>query len=356
MMKSPRLIAFLLLGLLIAAVAVPRFLASKAKDASSERASGPAPERVARVAVHAVTTGSLTERLSTTGTLRANEQIDITAEIAGKVAALRFREGASVAKGAVLVEIDASELEAQKQRAAHRVELARRREAREKNLLEEGLISSQDYDFARTDLEVLEAEQALVAAQLGKTTVRAPFGGVVGLRFVSPGAYVTPQSRIASLQDLDPMKVDFSVPERYSGRVAVGQRVELSVAGFEERFEAEIYAIEPVVDSATRSLVVRARLANPEGRLRPGGFADVSVIVEEVVDALLVPSLAVIPELGGKKVFLVEEGVAVSRSVETGIRTEDSVEVLSGVEAGDRVVVRGLQGLNSGTRVEISSP
>jgi membrane fusion protein, multidrug efflux system len=352
MTKTGRIVAILIFALLAAAVAVPRFLASRSPGAAAENAPQPAAERVAGVAVHVVESGPLEERLSTTGTLRANEQIEVTAEISGKVAALHFREGSEVEAGQVLVTIDASELTAQRDRASHRVDLSRRREARQRQLLEDGLISSQDYDFARTDLEVLEAELTLVEAQLAKTSVKAPFEGVVGLRFVSPGAYVTPQTRIASLQDLDPMKVDFSVPERYVGRVAVGQKVDLSVAGVDDRFDAEIYAIEPAVDQATRSLVVRARMPNPRGRLRPGAFADVSVIVAQTPAALTVPSVAIIPELGGKKVFVVEDGVAVSRVVETGIRTETSVEVTSGLEVGDRVIVRGLQGLTAGTRVD----
>ena len=252
----------------------------------------------------------------------------------------------------MLVELDDSELKAQRERAVHRVELARRREVRQRQLRDDGLISDSEYDSARTELDVLQSELALVEAQLEKTAIRAPFGGVVGLRYVSPGAHVTPQTRIASLQDLDPMKVDFTVPERYADRIRVGQRVELSVAGSERTYAAEIYAVEPAVDATTRSLVVRARLANPDGRLRPGAFADVSVVVAEVPRALSVPSVAVIPELGGKKVFVVEDGVAVARPVETGIRTDVAVEVTSGVAAGDRVIVSGLERVKAGDPVE----
>jgi membrane fusion protein (multidrug efflux system) len=352
MTRTGKFVTFVVFGLVVAAVAVPRWRASRSASQAAPAASTSTEARPVPVVVEAARVTPLVESLSTTGSLRANEQIDLTSEISGQVAALRFQEGSAVAAGQVLLEIDASELEAQRARATYRLDLAQRREARQKQLLQDGLISAQEYDFARSDLEVLQAELALVAAQLDKTLVRAPFGGVVGLRYVSLGAYVTPQTRIASLQDLDPMKVDFSVPERYAQRVRVGQVVTLSVAGIEGRFEARIFAIEPAVEASTRSLTVRARMPNAANRLRPGAFADVEVVITEVPAALTVPSVAVIPELGGKKVLVVEDGVVASRPVETGIRTDTRIEVTAGLEAGDRVIVRGLQGLTAGTAVE----
>lgn len=356
MTRTGRLASFAVFALAVGAVALPRLLSTR-----SHPADPPAPAATVALAaatprlpvtVHTVRAEPLVEQLATTGTLRANEQIELTSEIAGQVAAVRFREGSEVAAGEVLVELDGRELLAERDRASYRVELARRRETRQRQLLDDGLISDQDYDFARTELNVLEAELALVEARLRKTAIRAPFGGVVGLRFVSPGAYVSPQTRIASLQDLDPMKVDFTVPERYAGRIRAGQRVELSVAGLEERFRAEVYAVEPAVEAATRSLVVRARLPNPGRRLRPGAFANVAVVVTEVAEALSIPSIAVIPELGGKKVFVVEDGVAVARPVATGIRTDVAVEVTSGLAAGDRVIVGGLERVKAGDAVQ----
>jgi membrane fusion protein (multidrug efflux system) len=305
------------------------------------------------VTVHTVTPQPLAERLNTTGTLRANEQVELTTEIAGKVESIRFQEGSSVESGEVLLELDDTELSAQHERAIHRVELATRREVRQRQLLDDGLVSPQEYDSVRTELDVLRAELALVEAQLAKTTLRAPFGGIVGLRFVSPGSYVTQQTSIASLQDLDPIKVDFTVPERYAARISIGDRVDLAVAGVDGAFPAEVYAIEPVVDPATRSLVVRARRANPSGRLRPGAFADVAVVISETANALAVPSVAVIPELGGKKVFVVEGGVAQARPIQTGIRTETMVEVTEGLEAGEQVIVSGVERVRAGDAVDV---
>lgn len=357
MNKTARIASIVVLLLALVAILAPRIFSSSSRGTTStpaEQAAATEPPRTA-VTVHTVQPQVLTEQLSTTGTLRANEQVELTTEIAGKVASIRFREGSRVAAGDVVLELDAAELSAQRERAAHRVDLARRREERQRELLEDGLLSAQEYDFVRTELDVLRAELTLVEAQLSKTTLRAPFGGVIGLRFVSPGAYVTPQTSVASLQDLDPIKVDFTVPERHASRIRLGDVVEIAVAGVEGRFPAEIFAIEPAVDPATRSLVVRARRANPDGKLLPGAFADVQVVVSEVPEALAVPSVAVVPELGGKKVFVVEQGHAQSRPVETGIRTDTMVEVTAGLEAGDQVIVGGVERVRTGDAVDARS-
>jgi membrane fusion protein (multidrug efflux system) len=356
MTRTARVASIVVLLLALAAIVGPRIFSSspRASRAAAEPAASTEPQRTA-VTVHTVRPQVLTEELSTTGTLRANEQVELTTEIAGKVASIHFREGSRVAAGDILMELDSSELTAQHERAAHRVDLARRREERQRQLLDDGLLSAQEYDFVRTELDVLRAELTLVEAQLSKTTMRAPFGGVIGLRFVSPGAYITPQTSVASLQDLDPIKVDFTVPERHASRIRLGDIVEIAVAGVEGRFPAEVFAIEPAVDPATRSLVVRARRANPDRKLLPGAFADVQVVVNEVPEALAVPSVAVVPELGGKKVFVVEQGHAQSRAVETGIRTDTMVEVTAGLEDGDQVIVGGVERVRTGDAVDIRS-
>jgi membrane fusion protein (multidrug efflux system) len=351
MKLSARLVTVGILVVLVGAVAAPRFLARPRGGAAPSGARGPGAKARIPVSVHTVRAERLVERLSTTGTLRANEQIEVTSEISGQVTEVRFEEGRKVGAGQVLVVLDDTELRAQRDRSLHRAELAERREARQRQLLKDQMISEQEYELAHTELDVLKAELALVQAQLDKTVVRAPFGGIVGLRYVSPGAHVTPQTTIASLQDLDPMKVDFTVPERYANRLHRGGRVELSIAGLEGSYPAEIYAIEPVVDPATRSIVVRARRSNPDGRLRPGAFADVSVVITEVPLALTVPSVAVIPESGGHKVFVVEDSLAQARPIQTGIRTDTAVEVTSGLKAGDQVIVGGLERVSSGDAV-----
>jgi len=310
-------------------------------------------KKTLRVRAHRVVSTQLTERLATTGTVRANEEVEIVSEISGKISNIAFKEGSQVAAGQLLLKIDDSELIADRQRAVYRVDLAERAEARQQQLLDDGVISSETYDVALGELNVLRAELQLIEAQLLKTEIRAPFSGIIGLRWVSPGSYLSSQTRIASLNDLDPVKLDFTVPERYSALMKVGDEISFAVEGFDRTFPGTIYAVEPSVDAATRSQRVRARCPNSDGALIPGVFANVDLVLRSISDALTVPSIAVIPELGGKKVFVFENGAAQPRTVETGIRSESAVQITSGLSDGDVVIISGILQLQPGLAVEI---
>jgi membrane fusion protein (multidrug efflux system) len=319
--------------------------------AAGNQAPASAEQEALEVEVHRVTPHVLVERFSTVGTIEADEQVDVRSEISGVLAEIRFAEGARVAAGQVLVELDDTLLTAERDRALHRLELAQLREARQQDLLAQGLTSQDDYDLALSQLNVLAAELRLTEAQLAKTVIRAPFGGVIGLRQVSPGATVSPQTRIATLQKMDPVKIEFTVPEGHADKIKVGDTVQFRVRGSERQRQGRIYAFEPMVDRETRSLRARARCANDDGLLLPGAFADVELAVREIADALTVPSMAVIPELGSKKVFVVEDGKAAARLVETGVRTESEVQITSGLEPDDLVIVTAVQQLSTGRAV-----
>jgi membrane fusion protein (multidrug efflux system) len=334
---------------ILAVLATPKLLQLRK---TSSTAAAPSTKTL-RVRAHRVVPSQLTERLATTGTVRANEEVEIASEISGKISNIHFEEGSRVAAGQLLLKIDDSELVAERQQALYRVELAERAEARQQQLLDDGVISSETYDVALGELNVLRAELQLIEAQLLKTEIRAPFSGVIGLRWVSPGSYLSSQTRIASLNDLDPVKLDFTVPEKYSALMKVGDDISFAVEGFDRTFPGMIYAIEPSIDASTRSLRVRARCPNRDGLLVPGAFANVDLVLRSVPDALTVPSIAVIPELGGKKVFVHEDGAAQPRSVETGIRSDTAVQIVSGVSEGDLVIISGLLQLQPGLEVEI---
>jgi membrane fusion protein (multidrug efflux system) len=336
---------------ILAALAVPKLMQLRRTNAPSAAAPS---DQILRVTVHHVEPTRLTERLSTTGTLRANEEVEIVSEVSGKISSIHFEEGSHVTAGQLLLKIDDSELTAERTRALHRVELAERAEARQEELLEDGVISRETYDVALGELNVLLAELQLIDAQLLKTEIRAPFSGIIGLRWVSPGSYLSSQTRIASLHDLDPAKLDFTVPEKYSALMRVGDEISFAVEGFERTFPGTVYAIEPSVDATTRSLRMRATCPNRDGVLVPGMFANVELIVRSVPDALAVPSIAIIPELGGKKVFVYEDGRARPRAVETGIRTENEVEITSGLDEGDLVITSGVLQLQPGLEVELA--
>lgn len=288
-----------------------------------------------------------------TGTIRANESVELHVETAGKVKRILFGEGTPVKRGELLLEVDDAELRAQLARAEQRRNLAALREQRLRTLKEQGFSNLQDYDTAVTELAVQAAEIAVIQTQLDKTLVRAPFDGVVGLRDVSEGAYVTPSTRIARLQAIEQVKIDFTLPEKYGGRVQVGQSVDFSVAGLVGVGTAEIYALEPQIDETTRTVLARARSPNPMGIFHPGAFARVTWRAAETPDALMLPSVAVISGSGEKSIFVAGKGVAQRRVVVTGMRTAGKVQILDGVKAGDRVIVSGLQSLRPGAAIEL---
>ena len=323
---------------------------------TSKPASTATSKTILRVKVHRVVPTLLIERLATTGTVRANEEVEIVSEISGKISGILFEEGSRVAAGELLLKIDDTELLAERQQALYQVELAERAEARQQRLLEDGVTSSENYDVALGELNVLRAALQLIEAQQLKTEIRAPFSGVIGLRWVSPGSFLSPQTRIASLSDLDLVKLDFTVPEKYSALLRVGDEISFAVEGTSRTFPGTIYAIEPSVDASTRSLRMRARCPNRGGVLVPGAFANVDLVVRSVPNALTVPSIAVIPELGGKKVFVFDDGKAQPRTVETGIRSDTAVQITSGLVEDELVIVSGIQQLQPGLEIEIDEP
>ncbi len=276
-----------------------------------------------------------------TGSLVASEEVDIYPEISGRIVQLNIREGQPVAKGALLVKLYDGDLQAQLQKYRVLEENARRIEERNKQLLERGGISQQEYDIIVTNQKGALADIDLTRASLRRTEIRAPFSGVIGIRNVSPGAVVTPQTLIARLQQLNPLKLDFSVPERYSSAVRNGERVTFTLDGVQNEFGGQIYAIEPDVNVETRSLRIRARVANNSRDLRPGAFAKVSLVFRED-QALTVPSQALLPQTRGKQVVVVRNGKATYVEVQTGIRDKNNIQITKGLSPGDTVVITGL--------------
>ncbi len=341
------LLALVILGALAYTQLRPK---TKTPPPPTTTTSGPPAVRVTTVPVRSQ---PLAEVLSTSGTLLANEYVVVTSEINGKVREIHFQEGRRVAKGDLLVKIDDLDLTTQLERARFRVALAAQREEQQRKLLSEGILSQEEYDRQLSEKNILEAEQRLIEGQLKKTEIRASFAGTLGLRDVSEGAFISPQTRLTTLQDIEPIKLDFSLPEKYSGLVRVGQEVTFRLKGNETPRRARIFAIEPSVDAETRSLRLRAESPNPGGALLPGAFADVEVAVNEKQQTLVVPSIAIVPELGGKKVFVVVDGKAEARVVETGIRTDELVEILSGLEVGEQVVTSGLLQVKTGATVVV---
>lgn len=297
---------------------------------------------------------SIDDKIFTSGTLQANEIVELSAEVSGKIVDIFFQEGRMVEEGQLLVKINDNELQAQKRRAELRLNLAEQREERQRRLLERGGISLEDYETTVNEVNVLRSEIDLIEAQIEKTEIRAPFDGVIGLKFVSVGSYISPQTRIASLNDIDPVKIEFSIPERYVTRVRTGDRIEFTVQGIDSVFTGEVYAVEPSIQTQTRTLRLRALSDNRDQLLVPGAFANIELILETVNEALMVPTVSVIPELNRQKVYLFKDGVVREQEVRTGIRMSEAVQIIDGLAPGDTVLTTGLLQVREGMPVEIT--
>ena len=358
-----RFILWTLVLVALAAIAAPKLMQRRGggdRGSGGSAGRGPGGGEATRplaqppaVRIHVVKAEPLAETLVSPGTLVANERIEVVSENAGLIKKIHLDEGARVKAGDLLIKIDDSELITERDRVTARLELAERQAKRQNELHQQGLISDDELEVATTEADALEAELAQIGVRLAKTEIRAPFAGILGLRRVSEGAFLSPQTRIVTLVQSDPMKLEFAVPERYSDRFRPGDSVSFRIEGIEGDRRAKIYAIEPAVDPATRTVPMRATTPNGDGRLLPGAFADVMIAVREVPDALTVPSIAVIPELGGKKLWVLEDGAAQPRQIETGIRTGDRVEVTHGIAAGDVVITSGVQILRPGLAVSV---
>jgi membrane fusion protein (multidrug efflux system) len=349
-LKSTLLAVAALAGL--AGLAVPKIFHEAPPTATKRSQDGGRPAAAAAaVSVAVVAPAPLVETIASTGTLRAEEGVELQAETAGKIVSILFAEGARVRKNDLLVKLNDADLLATRTRAHYRRELASLKERRMALLLKQGVARQEEYDMALSDLHVQDAEISLTEAQIAKTEIRAPFDGVVGLRYVSEGAYVTAASRVATLQRLDQLKVDFSVPEKYATRVRVGSHIRVTVAGVDRSFDGSIYAIDPRIDAATRTVLIRAICPNREARLFPGAFASVSLELARLDNAVLVPAIAIVPGLNAMTVFVVKDGKAQLRAVVTGTRLEDRVQILSGLTPGETIVTSGVLQLSPGQNV-----
>ena len=298
---------------------------------------------------------SIEDRIFTSGTIQANEVIQLSMETSGIITRLSFEEGRPIEKGELLLKINDSELQAQKQRASFRLNLAEQREERQSGLLDRGGTSRDEYEATLNEVNVLRSELQLIEAQIDKTELRAPFSGNIGLKYVSEGSYISPNAEIASLQDINPVKIDFSVPERYISKVDIGDKINFTVQGVDSTFTGEVYAIEPTINRDTRTLQIRAISSNDDGLLYPGAFASITLILETIDDAMMVPSISLLPELNSQKLFVVENGVVEERRVTSGIRSSEKVQVLDGLAPGDTVLTTGLLQAVPGMGVQITN-
>lgn len=321
------------------------------KEAQANAASTPRPP--AAVDVYLVQTSTLTDALELPGTLVADQATEIHPEVAGRIVALNVREGTYVGKGTVLARLYAGDLAAQQQKLAVQLRIARQTENRYAQLQKIGGISKQDYDVTTLQVSNLQADMAIVQTEMAKRVIRAPFSGKLGFKAVSEGAYVTPASVITTIQKTAGLRLDFSVPERYIAKLNTGDFVNFSVEGTKRAYSAVVIATEPGIAQTTRTLTVRARVSGNEQGLVPGAFAKVQLQFGADQDALMVPSQAIIPQARGKKVYVLSGGKARAVDVTTGLRDSARVQVTSGLNKGDTIIITGLMSLKPDAPVRL---
>jgi len=296
----------------------------------------------------------LQNKIFSNGTLMSNEEVEIRSEITGKITQILFEEGKRVKKGELLVKINDAELQATLKKNKSRETLARDKEYRYRQLLEKNLTSQQEYDVALGELNSILADIEFTQAQIEKTEIRAPFDGIIGLRSVSVGSYISPQTKIATLQNINPMKVDFSVPQKYFGLIREGKTIYVRSSSTGKVYTGKIYAVEPKIDQNTRTVQARAIIPNERGELTPGAYVEIDIVLEEFNNAILVPSETIVPDFEGEKVFVYRNGKAVPQYITTGIRTEKEVQIISGLKAGDTLITSGIIQLKPNLKVKLN--
>ncbi len=348
-MKLKYFIYFLLIGG-ITALIVYRITSNKLS------AAGPPKGTLTVVSVNGIviTPQEFADNLSLSGSLEADEQVEIRSEVSGIVQSINFNEGSFVQKGQVLAKINDIELQAQLSQAKTGESLASENARRAQLLLEKEAISQEEFDVANAEYQSAKAQTQLIQSQIAKTVIRAPFSGNIGLRNISHGTYVTPATLITKLVSSSNLKITFSVPEKYAPQVKTGTELQFTVSGYDQKYIAKVYAIEPEIELATRTLKIRAKTNNSEGKLLPGSFANVELPLSKTNDAVIIPTEAIIPVQNGKMVFIKQNGKAKDILIETSTRTAKDVLVLEGLKAGDTLITTGVMTLKPNVPVKVT--
>lgn len=364
MTRAKKTLLFLFVSAGLAALAAAAYYGNRVAATPTAAAGAPAgktgggPPGAMAVGVEAVKVEmtTLPDDVAAVGTLLANESVVLRPEIAGRIDRINFAEGMPVAKGALLVALDASTQAADLQQARANLALSQANYKRTVELLGKKFVSERSKDEAAANLKVQQAVAAQAEARLSKTRIVAPFAAVAGIRNVSVGDYVKEGQDLVNLEDISVLKVDFKLPERYFSRVATGQEVELSTdARPTETFKASIAAVDPLIDSSGRAVALRAHLSNADAKLRPGMFVRVRLIFGSRKDVMIVPEETLVPSGSDQYLFRISDGKAERVKVGVGVRRGTQVEITQGVRPGDLVVTAGQLKLRDGAPVKVMS-
>lgn len=301
--------------------------------------------KVLNVSGYVIKPEQLSDLVKSSGTLRPDEEVDMSFETSGKIVSIKFTEGTRVKKGDLLAKINDRPLQAQLQKLLAQKKLTEGKEFRQRSLLDKDAISQESYDQIVTELQTIEADINLIEARISETELRAPFDGIIGLRYLSEGAYATSSTKIAKLIKISPIKIEFSISEKYASEIKIGYPVTFKVVGNDKNFEATVYAVDPKIDIDTRTIVLRALYPNNKEELKSGRYASITLQMSQISNAIAIPSEALIPEMEGEKVFIYNNGKAQTIKVNTGLRTESKIQITDGLKFGDTLITTGIMQL-----------
>jgi membrane fusion protein, multidrug efflux system len=301
-----------------------------------------------------VKTTSLSENIEVPGTLLPFEVTEIRPEISGRVVRLNIPEGSFVQKGSLLVKLFDEDLQAQLKKLEVQLQIAQKTAERYRELLKISGISQQEVDLSELQVNNLKADIELVKVNIGKTEIRAPYGGRIGLKSISLGAYISPSNLITTISEVSRLKMQFSVPEKYSGDMSKGRQVDFTIAGAGKKFKATILATNSTIEENTRTLQVLTVIAGSNPLLVPGSFAKVSLRLGEDNEAIIVPTQAIIPQARNKKVVIYRNGSAEFETVITGLRDSSFVQILEGVKPGDTIITTALLAIQPDSKIKLT--
>lgn len=328
---------------------------SSCKSKKNEPVTGrPRQQGTLLVDAFRVQISSVSENVEVPGTLFPYEETQIRAEVGGRIVSLNIEEGSAVSKGTLLVKIFDQDLQAQLRKLQVQIKINQKTVERNRELLKINAISQQDYDLSSLNVENLRADMEAVKIAISKTDIRAPYNGRLGLRNISLGSYISPSDIVATIRQVDQLKLEFSIPEKYAKEIRRGYAVKFKVDGGTQEHRANVIATENNVDQTTRTLKIRAVITDNHPELIPGIFAKVNLQLGKDNNALKIPTQAIIPNVRNKQVIVLRKDSVHFTIVETGIRDSAFVQILSGLMEGDTVITTGLMAIRPTTKVKVA--
>ena len=352
MNKTVRNISVVLLLIVAGALLiVPKLLSDKNKEPVSGNPNQQNQMLPADAVI--VKTDELENEVSTVGTVVANEEVDIKSELSRKITGIYFNEGSFVPEGKLLFRLDDADIVARLNKLNIDEDLNLKQEEREKQLLDKGLFTPDEFEIRQTNIEKIRADIEILEIELAKTYISSPISGITGFRNVSKGSLVNSSVVLTTVQDIGKVKIDFSIPEKYISMFSKGMDINFTMDGYEENFTARVVSYDPNLNESTRSIVLRAISQNKGNKLLPGSFVKVKLKLEKDENIMMIPSEALIPKLKGQSVFVYNNGAAILKDVETGFRSEKEIQITSGISIGDTVLTTNILKLKNNSKVKI---